>query len=63
MIIKVDKKYFRPLEIDYLRGDSRKAYKILKFKPKYNLKKLINEMLEEDLKLAESEYLIKKNTK
>jgi GDP-D-mannose dehydratase len=38
-----------------LRGDSSKAFKKLKFKPKYNLNSLIKEMLENDLKLAEKE--------
>ena len=27
LIIKIDKKYYRPLEIDYLKGDPRKAFK------------------------------------
>ena len=35
--------------------------KKLKFKPKYNFKKLINEMIIEDLKLAKSELIIKKS--
>ena len=61
IIIRIDKKYFRPLDIDYLRGDSSKAHKLLKFKPKYNFKKLINEMIIEDLKLAKSELIIKKS--
>ena len=36
IIIKVDKKYFRPNEVNYLRGNPKKAYKELKFKTKYN---------------------------
>jgi len=36
LIIKVDKKYYRPLEIDYLRGDPRKAFKELNYKLKHN---------------------------
>jgi GDPmannose 4,6-dehydratase len=55
ILIKIDKNYFRPLEVDFLRGDSRKAFKILKFKPKYDLDGLVKEMLENDLKLAEKE--------
>jgi GDPmannose 4,6-dehydratase len=55
ILIKIDKNYFRPLEVDFLRGDSRKAFKILKFKPKYDLNSLVKEMLENDLKLAEKE--------
>ena len=63
VLICVDKKYFRPLEIDYLRGSSKKASKKLKFNLKYNFKKLINEMLESDLKLAKQEFVLKKNDK
>jgi GDPmannose 4,6-dehydratase len=48
-IIKIDKKYFRPNEVDYLRGDARKAYKKLNFKPKYNFEKLVKEMMAEDI--------------
>ena len=55
ILIKIDKNYFRPLEVDFLRGDSRKAFKSLKFKPKYDLNGLVKEMLENDLKLAEKE--------
>jgi GDPmannose 4,6-dehydratase len=55
ILIKVDKSYFRPLEVDYLKGDSGKAYRKLKFKPKYNLDTLIEEMITSDLMLAEKE--------
>lgn len=44
-IIELNKKYFRPLEVDYLKGDSKKAKKKLKWQPKYNLNSLINDML------------------
>ena len=33
-IIKIDKKYFRPQEVDHLKGDYSKAKKILKWSPK-----------------------------
>ena len=49
-IIACDKEYFRPLEVDTLLGDSRKAKKELKWKPKTSLKKLVNEMVNFDLK-------------
>jgi nucleoside-diphosphate-sugar epimerase len=55
MLAKVDKQYFRPLEVDYLKGDSKKAHKKLKFKPKYNLNSLIKEMIDNDLVLARKE--------
>ena len=55
ILVRIDKNYFRPLEVDFLRGDSRKVFRKLKFKPKYDLNSLIKEMLENDLKLAEKE--------
>jgi len=55
ILVKIDKNYFRPLEVDFLRGDSKKAFRKLKFKPKYDLNSLVKEMLENDLKLAEKE--------
>ena len=54
LIIKVDRKYYRPLEIDYLKGNPKKAIKILKYKLKYNLKNLVKDMLDSDIKLAKS---------
>ena len=50
LIIKVDKKYYRPLEIDYLRGNPQKALKKLNYKLKYNLKDLVKDMLDSDIK-------------
>lgn len=48
--VKTDKRFFRPLEVDYLRGDSTKAQKELKWKPKITFQKLVKIMLDEDLK-------------
>jgi GDPmannose 4,6-dehydratase len=59
ILIKVDKSYFRPLEVDYLKGDSRKAFRKLKFKPKYNLNSLIKDMIASDLILAEQDSRLK----
>ena len=44
-IIKIDKNYFRPSEVDSLLGDSSKAKKVLNWRPKINLKQLIKEMI------------------
>ena len=51
IIIKIDKKYFRPGEVDFLKGDYSKAKKLLKWKPKYKSDDLINDMInfEKDL--------------
>jgi len=48
--IKINKKYFRPTEVDHLRGDSSKAIKILKWKNKINFECLIDEMIEAEKK-------------
>ena len=50
VIIKINKKYFRPSEVNYLRGDSSRAQKELKWKPKTNLKKLVKIMIDEEIK-------------
>ena len=50
-IIQCDKKYFRPLEVDTLLGDSRKASKELNWKPKRNIQKLIKDMVRSELDL------------
>ena len=50
-IIECDKEYFRPLEVDTLLGDSRKARKILKWKPQYNIYDLVDDMVDSELKL------------
>ena len=44
-IVECDKEYFRPLEVDTLLGDSKKARKELKWKPKTNIKTLVKEMV------------------
>ena len=48
-IIKVDKNYFRPLEVDTLLGNSSKAKKMLKWKPTYNVKSMVREMVVEEI--------------
>ena len=48
--IKVDPVYFRPTDVDELRGDSSKAKRELKWKPKTSFKELIKEMMIADLK-------------
>ena len=45
VIIEVDKKYFRPSEVNNLLGSSIKARRILKWKPKINLQMLIKDMI------------------
>ena len=50
VIISIDKKYFRPTEVDSLLGDSSKARKELRWKPLYNIKSLARDMVAEEFK-------------
>ena len=49
--IFIDKNYFRPTEVESLLGNSRKANKILNWKPKFGIKALIKDMVNEELKI------------
>jgi len=49
VIVQCDKEYFRPLEVDTLLGDSRKALKDLKWKPKFSIKDLVKDMVSSEL--------------
>jgi len=49
-IIECDKRYYRPTEVETLLGDSSKAKKLLKWKPKISFKSLVKEMVESDYK-------------
>ena len=44
-IIEIKSKYFRPTEVDSLKGDAKKARRILKWKPKHNIYSLIDDMI------------------
>tara|TARA_B100000989_G_scaffold238449_2_gene185354 strand:+ start:17608 stop:18657 length:1050 start_codon:yes stop_codon:yes gene_type:complete len=51
VIIKVNARYFRPNEVDNLRGNSDKARKELKWKPQVKFEQLVKEMIDYELKL------------
>ena len=48
-IVACDKAYYRPVEVNNLLGDSKKARKKLKWNPKINLNELISEMIEYEM--------------
>ncbi len=54
-IIECSKKYFRPAEVDTLKGDYSKAKKILKWKPKHNIKSLIKDMISYELNILKND--------
>ena len=49
IVIRISKKYFRPNEVNNLIGNATKAKRLLKWKPKINIKNLIREMIDTDL--------------
>jgi GDPmannose 4,6-dehydratase len=53
--VEIDPYYFRPTEVDFLRGDSSKACNNLNWKPKIGFQELVRIMTEYDLELAERE--------
>ena len=53
--IKIEKNLYRPSEVRSLLGDCRKAKKELKWKPKYDFKKLVQDMVKADLEFVEKE--------
>ena len=50
VIIEIDQKYFRPTEVNSLKGDFKLARKELNWKPKIHINTLINQMVTEELK-------------
>jgi GDPmannose 4,6-dehydratase len=54
-VVKVDPMYFRPTEVELLIGDPTKAQTQLGWKPKYDLKALVAEMMAADVKLFQKD--------
>ena len=54
-IIECSQKYFRPAEVDTLVGDSKKARKFLKWKPKHDIHSLINDMISYEMNLLRND--------
>jgi GDPmannose 4,6-dehydratase len=50
-----DDKFFRPAEVDVLKGDSSKAEKILGWKPKTNFNDLVKKMVINDIKILKND--------
>ncbi|MBW2329153.1 MAG: GDP-mannose 4,6-dehydratase [Deltaproteobacteria bacterium] len=57
-IVRVDPRYFRPTEVETLLGDPAKAKQELGWEPKITFEQLVQEMVMEDLKLAERDQIV-----
>jgi GDPmannose 4,6-dehydratase len=61
VIVAVDPRYYRPTEVETLLGDATRAREELGWEPKVTFRELVKEMVEEDLKIAEKDALIRKH--
>jgi len=61
VIVAVDPRYFRPTEVETLKGDASKAAQELGWKPKTSFRKLVEQMVEADRGAAERDALVKKH--
>lgn len=49
--IKIDSKYYRPTEVEYLQGSPEKAFKNFGWKPKISFQELVTEMVKSDIEM------------
>ena len=61
IVIRVDPRYFRPTEVEFLLGESKKAAQELGWTPKTSLEELIKEMIEFDKEEARKDSILKKS--
>lgn len=57
IVVRIDPRYYRPTEVDYLQGDATKAKTKLGWQPKHSFEELIHIMIDHDLKEAKKEHL------
>ena len=60
-IVRVDPRYFRPTEVDTLLGDPTKAKMKLGWSPRVTFRELVLEMMQEDLKAAQRDDLVRRH--
>jgi len=58
-VVSVDKRYYRPTEVELLIGDANKARTKLGWEPKYSLKELVADMVAGDVKLMKKDKYLK----
>ena len=61
IIVRVDKRYFRPAEVETLLGSPKKAKDELGWEPEISVQEMCSEMVREDLKDAKRHVLLKKH--
>jgi len=61
VVVEVDKRYFRPTEVDLLLGDPTKAEKKLGWKATYTVNELAKEMVEADIENFRKDIVLKES--
>ena len=61
VIVAVDPRYFRPAEVETLRGDATYACDRLGWKPRVQFEELVREMVQSDLEEAKRDSLVRKH--
>jgi GDPmannose 4,6-dehydratase len=59
VIVRIDRRYFRPAEVDTLLGDATKARRKLGWKPTTTFAQLVREMMESDLREAQRDVAVR----
>ena len=59
-LVEVDPRYFRPTEVETLLGDPSKAHEKLGWTPKITFEEMVQEMMQNDLELAQRDELVEK---
>ena len=57
VLIEIDRRYFRPTEVDRLQGDASKARRLLGWEPRMTFDHLVSIMVDSDLREAKKEQL------
>ncbi|WP_319586138.1 GDP-mannose 4,6-dehydratase [uncultured Desulfobulbus sp.] len=56
--VEIDPRYYRPAEVDYLKGDYSKVRETLGWEPKVSFEELIKMMVENDLEIAHNDKIV-----
>lgn len=59
VVVRIDPKYYRPTEVDLLIGDGTKAKVDLNWTPKYDLKALVEDMMQSDMHAMQKDAYLK----
>ncbi len=61
VVVEVDKRYFRPTEVDLLIGDASKARAKLGWSARYTVNELVKEMVDADIEYFRKDILLKES--